>query len=95
MSEKMGPVRLGSENEHIFLGKELGTHHTPDYSDETARAIDEEIRLLVDQSHARSKKLMTANRDKLDNLAKALIEHESLDAEQIEAAIQGTLLSTP
>lgn len=89
MTEKLGPIRLGSENEHIFLGKELGTHHTPDYSEATARAIDEEIRQIVDRNYARSKKIILDNKDKLDNLAKALMEKESLDAEQIDAAIKG------
>ncbi|MCP5464432.1 MAG: ATP-dependent metallopeptidase FtsH/Yme1/Tma family protein [Deltaproteobacteria bacterium] len=89
MSDNLGPVKYGSDDQNVFLGKEMGMHHQSDYSDVTAKAIDEEVRSIVLRNYDRALNLVKENHDKLDNLAKALIEFEVLDAEQIRAAIAG------
>lgn len=89
MSETLGPVRYGSDDQNIFLGKELGMHHRPDYSEETAKAIDSEVRAIIQRNYQRATKLIKENKEKLVRLAKALIEFEVLDAEQINQAIRG------
>ncbi|MBF0106779.1 MAG: ATP-dependent zinc metalloprotease FtsH [Deltaproteobacteria bacterium] len=92
MSEKLGPIRFGKDDQNVFLGKELGIHHSPDYSEATARQIDEEINRIVQKNYSRAKDVVTQNRDKLDHLAKALIELEVLDAREIDMAINGEVI---
>lgn len=89
MSDKLGPVRFGKDDQNVFLGKELGMHHTPDYSEATAREIDEEINRIIQKNYEQAKDILTNNRDKLENLAKALIEFEVLDSREIDMAING------
>ena len=88
MSEKMGPVAYGDDEESVFLGRELAAHHD-NYSDETARDIDREVRAIIDAQHQRVLRVLTENRDRLDRLARALLERETLDLEEIQAAIDG------
>jgi cell division protease FtsH len=92
MSERLGPVRFGKDNEHVFLGKEFGMHHKADYSESTAQAIDEEIQSIVQRNYDRSRDIISSNKDKLDDLAKALIEFEVLDAKQITMIMEGETL---
>ncbi len=91
MSEKMGPLAYGEEEESVFLGREMAAHHEG-YSDETAREIDREVRLIVESQYERARKLILEHRDKLDRLALALIERETLDSEEIRAALDGVEL---
>ena len=79
MSEKLGTLTLGQHNHQLFLGRDLMEQRN--YSEETARAIDEEIRYIIDSCYSRAKKLLTENRDKLETLAKKLIEKEVIDVE--------------
>jgi len=89
MSEKMGPVIFGGkENNMVFLGRDIGEER--DYSDETARLIDSEIKRILMDAYDRAKKLLTANRDKLEILAVKLLEKETLDGAEVR-----TLLSLP
>ncbi len=90
MSEKMGPLAFGKKEEQIFLGREIAQHQ--DYSEQTAIEIDAEVKLLVVNAYARAKDLLSKNRDKLQNLAEALLEYETLDGEQIERVIHGEKL---
>jgi cell division protease FtsH len=88
MSDKLGPVAYGENEESVFLGREM-TSHREDYSEETAREIDQEIRAIVDEQYQVVHRVISENREKLDRLAQALLERETLDAEEIEAALAG------
>jgi cell division protease FtsH len=88
MSEKLGPIAYGENEENVFLGREMATRRE-DYSEETAREIDKEIRSIVDVEYVRARKVIQDRRAELDRLAHALLERETLDAEEIEAAMAG------
>jgi cell division protease FtsH len=81
MSEKMGPLTFGKAEEHIFLGREVS--RPKDYSEETAILIDSEIKRIVMDSASRAKQLLDSNLEKLHTLARALLERETLDGEEI------------
>jgi len=81
MSEKMGPLTFGKGEEHIFLGREVS--RPKDYSEETAVLIDSEIKRIVTDSASRAKHLLDSNLEKLHVLARALLERETLDGEEI------------
>jgi cell division protease FtsH len=87
MSEEMGPLTFGKKEEQIFLGREIAQHR--DYSENTAIKIDEEVKKLVTEAYERSRKIITENMDTLERLAKALLEREVLDGEEINAVING------
>jgi cell division protease FtsH len=82
MSERLGPVALGRQNGNIFLGREIASDR--DFSDETAAAIDEEVRNLVEQAYRRAKEVLVNNRQILDRLAEMLIEKETVDADELQ-----------
>jgi cell division protease FtsH len=77
MSEKLGPVMFRLGEEHIFLGREMAQQK--DFSEETARIIDEEIQGIVSGMEKKSTEKLKENRKKLDAIAEALLEHETLD----------------
>jgi len=72
----------------VFLGREMASHRD-DYSEATARDIDAEIRRIVDEQYAIVRAAIASHRTELDRLAEALLERETLDAEEIAAAIEG------
>ena len=82
MSERLGPVALGRQNGNVFLGRDIASDR--DFSDETAAAIDEEVRHLVEQAYRRAKEVLVNNRFVLDRLADMLIEKETVDAEEMQ-----------
>ena len=82
MSDRLGPVALGRQNGNVFLGRDIASDR--DFSDETASAIDEEVRNLVDQAYRRAKEVLTGNRYILDKLAEMLVEKETVDAEELQ-----------
>ncbi len=86
MSEKLGPLTFGKKGEEIFLGRDFGMQR--DYSEAIAQMIDEEIKRFVELQGEQARKLVTGNRDKLTRIAEALLEHESLDANAVEALLQ-------
>ncbi|HEV8676819.1 MAG TPA: ATP-dependent zinc metalloprotease FtsH [Methylomirabilota bacterium] len=88
MSEKLGPLTFGKREEHIFLGREFARQQ--DYSEETAVLIDAEVKQIVIDSAARARRLLEEKVAKLHILAQALLEHESLDAEEITRILAGT-----
>jgi cell division protease FtsH len=88
MSE-LGPISYGKKQEEIFLGREIAQHR--DYSEATAVEIDRVVRGIVEGQMARVKALLAEHRDKLVNLAEALLEHEVLEADEIRLAIAGEL----
>ncbi len=85
MSDKLGPLAYGRREEQIFLGKELS--HMRDFSEATARIIDEEVRGIVERAEATAVRILTDNRDKLAKLAAALLEKEVIDGHEIDAII--------
>jgi len=93
MSEKLGMVLYGEGDEYVFLGKELAQGKT--YSEQTAQEIDAEVRRLVDDGYQRARKLITENRDKLELIANALLEYETLDGKQVEEIVRTGKFSPP
>ena len=87
MSEKLGPLTLGQKQGEVFLGRDLVTHQ--DYSDQIAYEIDREVRRLVDEAYERAREILTRNRDKLDLIARTLIERETLEKEELMALLEG------
>ncbi|MEG3438634.1 ATP-dependent zinc metalloprotease FtsH3 [Pannus brasiliensis CCIBt3594] len=82
MSDRLGPVALGRQNGNVFLGRDIASDR--DFSDETAAAIDEEVRDLVEQAYRRAKEVLVNNRGILDRLAQMLVEKETVDAEELQ-----------
>src|SRR5712671_2352734 len=94
MSEKLGMVEYGDHEDYVFLGRDIS--RARDYSEATAEEIDREVRTLLDEAYQRAKQILTANRDKLDIIAKALLEFETLDGSQIEEIVKhGRMLNPP
>jgi cell division protease FtsH len=87
MSEYLGPLTYGKKEEQIFLGREIA--QSRDYSEETARLIDKEVREIVEKNYQRAKQILTEKLEILHNLAKALLDQESLDGAEIESIVQG------
>jgi cell division protease FtsH len=87
MSEKLGPLTFGKKEEEIFLGREFSRHR--DYSEETARLIDDEVRIIVSQGYKKAKEIIQTNMAMLQKLANTLLEKEVLDGNQIEAIMKG------
>ena len=87
MSERLGPRVFGHERGQPFLGREFNSE--PDYSDEIAREIDDEIRRIVEDAHQTAKDLLNERREQLDSISKLLLERETIDAEQFIALIDG------
>ena len=88
MSAKLGPLAYGEQEENVFLGREI-TQRREDYSEDTAREIDHEVRALIDKQYELARRVVAENRDKLDRVAQMLLERETLDSEEIEAAMEG------
>jgi cell division protease FtsH len=87
MSERLGPRVFGHDRGQPFLGREFSAE--PDYSDEIAREIDDEIRRIVEAAHQAAKDLLNDKRDELDSISKILLERETIDAEQFIALLDG------
>ena len=81
MSDKMGPLTFGKSEEHIFLGREMS--RAKDYSEDTAILIDSEIKRIVTDCAGRARQIIETNLEKLHTLARALLERESLNGEEI------------
>ena len=82
MSDRLGPVALGRQNGNVFMGRDIASDR--DFSNETAAAIDEEVRNYVDQAYSRAKKVLMENRHILDKLADMLIEKETVEADELQ-----------
>jgi cell division protease FtsH len=87
MSERLGPRVFGHDRSLPFLGREFSSE--PDYSDEIAREIDDEIRRIVEAAHQTAKDLLTERREDLDRISHILLERETIDAEQFVALLEG------
>ncbi len=93
MSEKLGMVEYGEHEDYVFLGRDM--HKNRDYSEATAQEIDREVRSLVEQAYGRAKELIMANRDKVEIIAKALLEFETLDGKQIHDILEHGHMRNP
>ncbi len=82
MSDRLGPVALGRQNGNVFLGRDIASDR--DFSNETASAIDEEVRQLVDTAYKRAKDVLESNRHILDSLADMLVEKETVDSDELQ-----------
>ena len=90
MSERVGLVTYSSDNP-IFLGRDMETHNS--YSEETAGVIDEEVHKIIEAAHERAVKLLTENRKVLDNMARVLIERETIYTEEVDMLLEGATVS--
>jgi len=91
MSQKMGPLTFGKKEEEIFLGREIAKHR--DYSEKTAQLIDEEVKRIVTDAATKAEDIISTNIKKLHALARALLEREILDGEEIDKVLNGEALS--
>ncbi|TSC96495.1 MAG: cell division protease FtsH [Parcubacteria group bacterium Athens1014_26] len=80
MSEKMGPMTFGESHELVFLGKEISSEKN--YSETIAAEIDKEIKLLIDQAYKTAQKIISLRKKVLENIAKTLMEKETLEQEE-------------
>ena len=93
LSSKMGPLAYSEEDSEVFLGHSVTRHKT--MSDRTARAIDEEIRQIVESNYNRARTILTDNIDKLHTMADALIKYETIDSAQISDIMEGSPVRPP
>ena len=87
MSDALGPMVYGENEGEVFLGRSITTHKN--VSEATMQKVDQEIRRIIDQQYALARKLLEDNRDKVEAMAKALLEFETLDADQIDDIMAG------
>jgi cell division protease FtsH len=90
MSEKMGPISYGAKEEELFLGREVTKHR--DYSEDTGKTIDEEVKKIIANAEKRATTILTDNIDKLHALSNVLLEREILDSEEIDKVLRGETL---
>ena len=86
MSEKVGPISYASDKE-VFIGRDMASHVT--YSEETAAIIDEEVREIVEESLSKARELLKAHKKLLDNMARLLIERETIFSEEVDMLMEG------
>ncbi len=91
MSDVLGPMKFGKKEEAIFLGREISQQQ--EYSEETAKSIDQEVRKIITEQYGRAKTLMQENQQALVRIAEALILYETLDGAEVQALIQGETLT--
>ena len=93
MNKTLGPLSLGNDDDHVFLGKELS--RSRNFSEQTARSIDQEIRDLIVEAETHAAQLLKANEAHLHELAKALLEYEVLDSREIDRILAGLPAKIP
>lgn len=93
MSDILGPITFGKKEEAIFLGREIAQHR--DFSEQTAQMIDREVREIVERNYQRAREILSSKLSILHDLAKALLEFETLDGEEVERIIQGLKVERP
>ena len=87
MSDALGPMVYGEEEGEVFLGRSVTTHKS--VSEETMRKVDNEVRRIIDEQYAVARKILEENRDKVEAMTAALLELETIDAEQIDDIMAG------
>jgi cell division protease FtsH len=93
MSHAMGPLTFGKKEEQIFLGREIAQHQ--DYSEDTALRIDQEVKRFVTDNYARAQNVLLEHKQRLLDMADALLARETLDAEQVNRLSAGLPLDDP
>ena len=83
MSEKIGPMMLGADQEEVFLGRDFA--HSKEYSEGTAAMIDEEVKSIIDKAYKNAEEILKMNIDKLHAVAQVLLEKEKIDGEEFDA----------
>ncbi|MEH2422225.1 MAG: ATP-dependent zinc metalloprotease FtsH3 [Nostoc sp.] len=92
MSDRLGPVALGRQQGNMFLGRDIMSER--DFSEETAAAIDEEVRKLVDVAYTRAKEVLVRNRHILEQIAQMLVDKETVDAEELQEILSNNDVTT-
>lgn len=92
MSDRLGPVALGRQQGNMFLGRDIMSER--DFSEETAAAVDEEVRKLVDVAYLRAKDVLVGNRHILDLIAQMLVEKETVDADELQEILANNDVKT-
>lgn len=92
MSEKLGPVTYGANQEEVFLGRDFNSQKN--YSEETAALIDEEVKSIITEAYSKAEKILKENIDKLHETAKVLIEKEKINSEEFDAIFEGKKIDT-
>ena len=87
LSDNMGPMAYGEDEAEIFLGRSVTQHKA--VSDLTAKAIDEDIRTVINRNYQRAEKILNENIEKLHLMTKLLIKYETIDSDQIDAIMEG------
>src|SRR3712207_6429900 len=87
MSDKLGPRVFGHDHSQPFLGREFSSE--PDYSDELAREIDDEIRRIVESAHQQAKDILNEHRDSLESISQILVKRETIEKHEFEALLEG------
>ena len=85
MSESLGPIQYGRGNHQVFLGRDIGEDRN--YSEEIASKIDAEVRRIIEECYVNAKAILTSNWDKVERMVAALLEHETVDTEEVGAII--------
>jgi cell division protease FtsH len=93
MSEKLGMVQYGDDDEYVFLGREMA--RTKNFSEHTAEEIDSEIKRIIDEGYKTAKDIIVGNRDKLELIAKSLLEYETLEGSQVEEIVRTGKFTPP
>ena len=88
MSERLGPRVFGHDHSQPFLGREFSSE--PDYSDEIAREIDDEVRRVIEAAHQRARDILTENRESLETISEILVRRETIEKAEFEALVNGT-----
>lgn len=93
MSEVLGPLTFGKKEEQIFLGREMAANR--EYSEQTARTIDQEVRTIVERNYRRAREILSKKIEMLHSLALALLEYETLDAADVDLVLKGLKIERP
>jgi len=93
MSEKLGMVQYGDNNEYVFLGREM--IRSKDYSERIAEEIDAEVKRIIDECYRIAKDIIDTHRDKLELIAQSLLEYETLEGSQVEEIVKTGKLTPP
>jgi cell division protease FtsH len=90
MSETLGPIAYSDQEEHVFLGREIGK--TREHSEATQQIIDQEVSALLDEARKRAREALEKNRKFLEDMALAVLERETLDGKEIDLILEGKTL---
>jgi cell division protease FtsH len=93
MSDRLGMVQYGDDDEYVFLGREMARAKV--YSEFTAQEIDGEVKRIIDEAYNRAKEIITTQREKLELIAKSLLEYETLDGAQVEEIVRTGQFTPP